>query len=149
LTTTKVTEAYFGEESEGGDDFLVALAGAGGEVIAWSEMKQGLGSGHFEEFMNRLIEVAGEKDVGLEALTFASGASDEDVGEELHGDFFVAHTSASLATTCACVEGKGGGGETCTLGFFGGGVEFSDEIVDVEVEKGGGAWGLGEGGLVD
>jgi len=79
LATTKVTESDFGEESEGGDDFLVALAGAWGEVIAWSEMKQGLGSGHFEEFMNRLIEVAGEEDVGLKALAFASGACDENV----------------------------------------------------------------------
>ena len=35
------------------------------------------------------------------------------------------------------------------MGFFGGGVEFADEIVDVEVEKGGGAWGLSERGLVD
>jgi len=149
LATTKVTETDFGEESEGGDNFLVALAGTGGEVIAWSEMKQGLGSGHFEEFMNRLIEVAGEEDVGLKALAFASGASDENVREKLHRNLFVAHATASLATTCACVEGKGGGGEACALGFFGGGVEFADEIVDVEVEKGGGAWGLSERGLVD
>jgi hypothetical protein len=79
LATTKVTESDFGEESEGGDDFLVALAGAGGEIFTWSEMKQGLRSGHFEEFMNRLIEVAGEEDVGLKALAFASGACDENV----------------------------------------------------------------------
>jgi len=39
LTTTKVTETDFGEESEGGDDFLMALAGAGGEIFTWSEMK--------------------------------------------------------------------------------------------------------------
>jgi hypothetical protein len=39
LATTKVTEPYFSEESEGGDDFLVALAGAGGEIFTWSEMK--------------------------------------------------------------------------------------------------------------
>jgi hypothetical protein len=149
LATTKVTETDFGEESEGGDDFLVALAGAGGEVIAWSEMKQGLRSGHFEEFMNRFVEVAGEEDVGLKALTFASGACDENVREKLHGNLFVAHASATFAATCACVEGKGGGGEACALGFFGGGVEFADEIVDVEVEEGGGAWGLGERGLVD
>jgi hypothetical protein len=112
-------------------------------------MKQGLRSGHFEEFMNRLIEVAGEEDVGLKALTFASGASNENVRKKLHRNLFVAHATASLATTCACVEGKGGGGEACALGFFGGGVEFADEIVDVEVEKGGGAWGLSEGRLVD
>jgi hypothetical protein len=149
LTTTKVTETDFGEESEGGDDFLVALAGAGGEIFAWSEMKQGLRSGHFKEFMNRLIEVAGEKDVGLKTLTFASRACDKNVGEKLHGNLFVAHASASLATTCACVEGEGGGGEACALGFFGGGVEFADEVVDIEVEEGGGAWGLSERGLVD
>jgi hypothetical protein len=149
LAATKVTETDFGEESEGGDDFLMALAGAGGEVIAWGEMKQGLGRSHFEEFMNRFVEIAGEKDVGLKALTFASGACDENVGEKLHRNLFVAHATASLATTCACVEGKGGGGEACALGFFGGGVEFTDEIVDVEVEKGGGAWGLGERGLID
>ena len=112
-------------------------------------MKQGLGSGHFEEFMNRFVEVAGEEDVGLKALTFASGASDENVREKLHRNLFVAHATASLATTCACVEGKGGGGEACALGFFGGGVEFADEIVDVEVEERGGAWGLSERGLVD
>jgi len=149
LTTTKVTETDFGEESEGGDDFLLALAGAGGEIFAWSEMKQGLRSGHFEEFMNRLIEVAGEEDVGLKALAFASRASDENVREKLHGNLFVSHASATFATTCACVEGEGGGGEACALGFFGRGVEFADEIVDVEVEKGGGAWGLSERGLVD
>jgi hypothetical protein len=149
LATTKVTETDFSEESEGGDDFLVALAGAGGEIFTWSEMKQGLRSGHFEEFMNRFVEVAGKEDVGLEALTFASGAGDENIREKLHRNLFVAHATASLATACACVEGKGGGGEACTLGFFGGGVEFADEIVDVEVEKGGRAWGLGERGLVD
>jgi len=149
LATTKVTESDFGEESEGGDDFLVALAGAGGEIFTWSEMKQGLRSGHFEEFMNRFVEVAGEEDVGLKALTFASGACDENVREKLHRNLFVAHASATFAATCACVEGKGGGGEACALGFFGGGVEFADEIVDVEVEEGGGAWGLGERGLVD
>jgi hypothetical protein len=110
LATTKVPKTDFSEESEGGSDFLVTLAGAGGEVIARSEMKQGLGSGHFEEFMNRFIEVAGEEDVGLKALTFASWASDKNVREKLHGNLFVAHATASLATTCACVEGKGGGG---------------------------------------
>ncbi len=99
--------------------------------------------------MNRFVEVAGEEDVGLKALAFASRASDENVGEKLHGNLFVAHTSASLAATCACVEGKGGGGEACALGFFSRGVEFADEVVDVEVEKGGGAWGLSERGLVD
>jgi hypothetical protein len=149
LATTKVTESDFSEESEGGSDFLVTLAGAGGEVIARSEMKQGLGRSHFEEFMNRFIEVAGEKDVGLKALTFASGACDENVREKLHGNLFVAHAAATFATTCACVEGKGGGGEACALGFFSGGVEFADQIVDVEVEEGGGAWGLGERGLID
>jgi len=108
-----------------------------------------LRSGHFEEFMNRLIEVASEEDVGLKALTFASRACDKNIREKLHRNLFVAHASASLATTCACVKGEGGGGEACALGFFGRGVEFADEVVDVEVEKGGGAWGLGERGLVD
>jgi hypothetical protein len=149
LAATKVTESDFGEESEGGSDFLVTLAGAWGEVFTWSKMKQGLRSGHFEEFMNRLIEVTGEEDVGLESLTFASRASDENVREKLHRNLFVAHASASLATTCACVKGEGGGGEACALGFFGRGVEFADEVVDVEVEEGGGAWGLGERGLID
>ena len=107
MATTKVTESDFGEESEGGDDFLVALAGAGGEIFTWSEMKQGLRSGHFEEFMNRFVEVAGEEDVGLKALTFASGASNENVRKKLHGNLFVAHASATFATTCACVEGEG------------------------------------------
>ena len=99
--------------------------------------------------MNRFVEVAGEEDVGLKALTFASGAGYENVRKKLHRNLFVAHATASLATTCACVEGKGGGGEACALGFFGRGVEFADQIVDVEVEKGGGAWGLSERGLVD
>jgi len=149
LATTKVTETDFGEESEGGDDFLVALAGAWGEIFTWGEMKQGLGRSHFEEFMNRFVEVAGEEDVGLEALTFASWTSDENVREKLHRNLFVAHASASFATTCACVKGEGGGGEACALGFFGRGIEFADKVVDVEVKKGGGAWGLGERGLVD
>ena len=149
MTATKVTETDFSEESEGDDDFLVALAGAWGEIFAWGEMKQGLGRSHFEEFMNRFVEIAGEKDVGLKALTFASGACDENVGEKLHRNLFVAHASATFATTCACVEGKGGSREACALGFFGRGVEFADEIVYVEVEKRGGSWGLGERGLVD
>ena len=80
--------------------------------------------------------------MGLEPVTFTGGASDEDIGKELHGDFFVAHTPAALASSPARVEGEGGGGQARALGLFGGGVEFADQIVHIEVEERGGARGL-------
>lgn len=111
-------------------------------------MGEGFGGSHFEKLIDRLFEVTGGEHVGLEAAAFAGWAGYKDVGEELHRDFFVAHTPATFATTTARVEGEGGGGQTCALGFFGGGVEFADGIVNVEVKKGRGARGLGERRLI-
>ena len=87
--------------------------------------------------------------MGLESVALAGWTGDEYVRKELHRNFFVAHTAATFTATASRIEGKCGGGETGGLGFLGGCVQLADEIVNIEVEQGSGAWGLREGGLVD
>lgn len=85
----------------------------------------------------------------MEAAALAGGAGDEDIREELHGNLLVAHAPAALTAATPGVKGESGGGEAGALGLFGGGKEFADGVVDVEIEEGGGAGGLAERGLVD
>ena len=87
--------------------------------------------------------------MGLEPVAFAGGASDKDIGEELHRDFFIAHPPAALASSASGIEGEGGGGKARALGLFSGGVEFADQIVNIKVKERGGAWGLRKWRLID
>ena len=82
-------------------------------------MEQSLGGTHFEELADRLSSVGGGENVGLEAVAFAGWARNKDIREKLHGYFFVSHASATFASTPACVEGEGGCGKSCALGFLG------------------------------
>jgi hypothetical protein len=82
-------------------------------------VEQSLGGTHFEELADRLSSVGSGENVGLEAVAFAGWACNEDIRKELHGNFLVPHTSATLASTSARVEGKGGCGKSCALGFLG------------------------------
>jgi hypothetical protein len=101
------------------------------------KVEQSLGGTHLEELADRLSSVGSGENVGLEAVAFTGWARNIDIRKKLHGDFLVPHTSAAFASTSACVEGEGGCGESCTLGFLGGSVKFADKIVNIEVEKGG------------
>jgi hypothetical protein len=82
-------------------------------------VEQSLGGTHFEELADRLSSVGSGENVGLEAVAFAGWACNEDIRKELHGNFLVPHTSATLAPTSARVEGEGGCGKSCALGFLG------------------------------
>ena len=82
-------------------------------------MEQSLGGTHFEELADRLSSVGSGENVGLEAVAFAGWARNKDIREKLHGYFFVSHASAAFASTSARVEGEGGCGKSCALGFFG------------------------------
>jgi hypothetical protein len=82
-------------------------------------VEQSLGGTHFEELADRLSSVGGGENVGLESVAFTGWARDEDIREKLHGDFFVSHASAAFASTSARVEGEGGCGKSCALGFLG------------------------------
>jgi len=82
-------------------------------------VEKSLGGTHFEELADGLSSVGSGENVGLEAVAFTGWARNKDIREELHGDFFVPHTSATFASTSACVEGEGGCGKSCALGFLG------------------------------
>jgi hypothetical protein len=74
---------------------------------------------HFEELADGLSSVGSGENMGLEAVAFTGGARNKDIREKLHGYFFVSHASATFASTPACVEGEGGCGKSCALGFLG------------------------------
>jgi hypothetical protein len=82
-------------------------------------VEQSLGGTHFEELADRLSSVGSGENVGLESVAFAGWACNEDIRKELHGNFLVPHASATLASTSARVEGEGGCGKSCALGFLG------------------------------
>ena len=42
--------------------------------------------------------------MGLEAVAFAGRAGNEDIGEKLHRDFFVAHASATITAAAPRVK---------------------------------------------
>jgi hypothetical protein len=87
--------------------------------------------------------------MGLESVALAGWTGDKYVRKKLHRNFFIAHSTATFATASSRIEGKCGGWQTSGLGLLGGGVQLADEIVNIEVEQGGGTWCLGEGGLID
>jgi hypothetical protein len=82
-------------------------------------VEESLGGTHLKELADRLSSVGSGENVGLEAVAFAGWACNEDIREKLHGYFLVPHTSATLASTSARIEGKGGCGKSCALGFLG------------------------------
>ena len=115
----------------------------------WGEVLKSFRGGHLQKLVDRFSEVWGGENVGLEAATFAGWTGDKHVGKKLHRDFLVAHSPTTFATAASGIEGEGRGWKAGGLGFLGRGVEFTDEIIDIEVEEGGGAGGLAERGLVD
>ena len=129
-------------------DFLVTFPSPGGEGFVGGKVKESFGGTHFEELADRFSAIGSGEDVGLKAVALAGRAGNEDIGKKLHGDFLVAHASATFAPTSARVEGEGGCGQPCALGFLGRGVKFADKIVNIEIEEGSGARGLGERGLI-
>jgi hypothetical protein len=82
-------------------------------------VEQSFGGTHFEKLADRLSTVGSGENVGLEAVAFTGWARDEDIREKLHGNFLVPHTSATFASTSARIEGEGGCGKSCALGFLG------------------------------
>ena len=89
-----------------GEDLPVGLGVQKGGA---GEEREGVGDGGGEEVGDGAVVPADREDLGFEAAAFADGAGDEDVGEELHLDAFVAEALAVVAAALAGVEGKGGG----------------------------------------
>ena len=68
---------------------------------------EGVGDARAEEVGDGEIVPADGEDFGFETFAFADGTGDEDVGEELHLDAFVAEALAVVAASVAAVEGEG------------------------------------------
>ena len=86
---------------------------------------------------------------GFVAFALAVGASDVEVGEELHFDFLEAVAGAAVAAAIAGVEGEEAGLCVGGLCFGGAGEELADGIEGSEEDGGRGARGAGDGGLID
>ncbi len=130
LAEGEVAEADLVEHGEAGAD-----GGLGSEVF------EGVGDGGVEQVGDGFFLMGDGEDLGLEAAALADGAGDEDVGEELHLDAFVAEALAVVAAAVAGVEGEGGRAEAGGPGGGGLGVEVADEIPGLGVEGGVGARG--------
>ena len=129
------------------DGFEGGEAGADGRMVG--EKREGVGDGRGEQVGDGAVVPADREDLGFETAAFADGARDENVGEKLHLDAFIAEPETVVATAVATVEGKGGGAEAGGLRGGGGGVEVADQVPGFGVERGVRARGAGEGGLVD
>ena len=97
----------------------MTLTCSGGERFVWGKVEESLRGTHFEELADGLSTVGSAQNVGLEAVAFTGRARNKDIREKLHGYFFVSHASATFASTSARVEGEGGCGKSCALGFLG------------------------------
>jgi hypothetical protein len=149
LTAPEIAEADFGEEREGTTNLLMTFARSRRKGFAWGEVLKSFRGSHLQKLVDGFSQIWGGQNVGLEAATFAGWTGDKHVRKELHRDFLVTHSATTFTTAASGIEGEGRGRKAGGLGFLGRGVEFSDEIIDIEIEQGGGAGGLAERGLVD
>ena len=138
LTEGKVAEANVGQGGEAAAD--------GG--LAGKEVESVL-DGHGEEVGDGFAFVGDAKDVGFEALAFAFGAEDVEVGHKLHFDFFIAEAETVFAASVAGIKGEVAGGPIEAFGFFCSGKEGTDAVPNVAVQSGIGAGSTGNGRLID
>jgi hypothetical protein len=149
LTAPEIAEADFGKEREGTTNLLMTFARSRRKGFAWREVLKSFRGSHLQKLVDGFSQIWGGQNVGLEAATFAGWTGDKHVRKELHRDFLVTHSATTFTTAASGIEGEGRGRQSGGLGFLGGGVEFPDKIIDIEVEQGGGTGGLAERGLVD
>jgi hypothetical protein len=149
LTAPEIAESNFSQKREGTADLLVTFAGPRGEGFPWGEVLKSFRGGHLQKLVDGFSQVWGGQNVGLETVTFAGWTGDKHVGKKLHRDFFIPHSATTFTTTASSIKGEGRGRKAGGLGFLGRGVEFTDEIIDIEVEQGSGTGGLAERGLVN
>lgn len=141
LAEAEVAEAEGGEELEWGEDLIFGVEGG--------EEFDGLVGGEFEDVGDGEAVKADGEGILLIAGTIALGAAEEEVGEELHFDFFEAEAlAAGAAAAGGGVEGEERGGEVVLEGLGGVCEEVADGVEDAEVDGGCGAGGAADGGLV-
>ena len=155
LAKAEITEADV-------DEWLEELAGFGEEVLFFfcGCLRRDVATEclcPLDEFCNGEVENVGDVVVAVFvfeggeviALSFAFGAGEVEVGEELHFDFFEAVAETAFAATSAGVEGEEARLEAGGFGIGGEGEELSDGFEGSEVDGGGRLGGFGEGSLVD
>ena len=96
---------------------------------------------------DRKALVADFQRLAIESLAFADRAGDEQIGQELHFDFFDAVALAFLAAAPFDVETEAARLEAALFGFFGAGEHFANFVEDADVRWPGccaasGRWGL-------
>jgi hypothetical protein len=152
LAETEVAEADLVEDLEGGGGAVGGVRAFGVVSAVWwavAEEGDGFGDGHGEDVADAFVIPEDFEGFGAEAGSFAFGAGDEDVAEELHFDFFEASALTARAAAFAGVEGEvareemlfGGGGGVCE--------EETDAVPCAGVDGGGAARRATGRGLID
>jgi hypothetical protein len=137
LAELQVAEACFDDELQWLDD-LTSLFGSC--LLQCGEEGDGFVCGEAEHLVNVQAGECVPQGRGLVALTFALGAGDEEVAEELHLDLLEAIAHATLAAAIATVEAEEAWGEACGFRLWSLGKKGADGIEGTDKDCGCGAW---------